>query len=712
VTGALEYALAYARLGWLVLPIKPGEKVPLAGQGLKHATRDEKTIQRWFKRHANAGIGIALAPSGLAAVDIDPRNGGDLDLRDRMPATLTAATGGGGLHLVYSVPPGASLRSSLGPGIDIKHQGYIVAEPSVHPSGKRYGWLDFEPVEGEKPQVADAPAELMGSDIGAAMHGHEHEAETITPEQLADLRSALHALAADDRQTWIENGQRLVHLGAIGRDLWLAWSRTSDKFDAADADRVWASLNGTRTGYKAIFAAAQGKGWVNPAARPDGGSEPAAARRERQRKLAQDIGDGNVGVTPLARVMSLHDMIEGLVFIADGSRVAHRERPQITLPLNEFKLAHKASETPVGKKLVQTVDLWVSASDRVTTHTMTFRPGHAEFTSDPEGAEALNLWRPYTRPAVSANVAPFLQHVEYLVPVQAERERFLDWLAHIEQRPGVLPHTHYLMVTPQTGIGRNWLASLLARVWVGATRLGFDLVGAMDSGFNGPLSRRLLVIVDELKAADTGYGAGQHAQALKAMLTTEHRTINPKYGRQHIEFNCARFLMLSQHFDALPLERADRRVIVVSNPTERRPPDYYRRLYALLDDVRFVGAVAAWMARRDIQAFNPSEPAPENAAKSAAIEANLGDIERALIALRDGTPEKVMTAAAIAQYLADCGIRQIPPRALSSAYAAAGMAPCRALVRLHDRKHRVVALRDGARLREASGQHLLALLTG
>lgn len=709
---AVEHALAYARLGWFVLPLKPRAKAPLSGQGLKHATRDKGTIQRWFKSCPDAGIGIALAPSGLAAVDIDPRNGGDLDLRDRLPATLTAATGGGGLHLVFRVAPGASLRSSLDGGVDVKHHGYIAVEPSVHPSGKRYGWLDFEPTEGESPQIADAPAELLAADTVPASSSQEHAAETITPKQLDDLRSALHALAADDRQTWVENGQRLVRLGAVGRDLWLAWSRTSDKFDADDADRVWASLNGTRTGYKAIFAAAQGKGWVNPAARLGGGPEHGAARREQQRKLAQDIGDGNIGAAPLARIMSLPDMVEGLVFIADGSRVAHRDRPQITLPLSEFKLASKASETPVGKKLVQTADLWVSDPDRVTTHTLTFRPGHPEFTTDPEGADALNLWRPYTRPAVSASVAPFLRHVEYLVPVQDERDRFLDWLAHIEQYPGVLPHTHYLMVTPQTGIGRNWLASLLARVWVGATRLGFDLVGAMDSGFNGPLSRRLLVIVDELKAADTGYGAGQHAQALKAMLTTEHRTINPKYGRQHIEFNCARWLMLSQHFDALPLERADRRVIVITNPTERRPADYYRSLYEMLEDGQFVGAVGAWLARRDIKAFNPSEPAPSNAAKAKAIEANLSDIERALVDLRDGTAEKVMTAADIAQYLADCGIRQIPPRALSAAYAAAGMAPCRALVRPHGRKQRVVALRDVDRLRDAPGQLLMALLTG
>ena len=233
-----------------------------------------------------------------------------------------------------------------------------------------------------------------------------------------------------------------------------------------------------------------------------------------------------------------------------------------------------------------------------------------------------------------------------------ERNFSLDWLAHIEQQPGVLPHTHYLMVAQQTGIGRNWLASLMARVWAGATRLGFDLVGAMQSGFNGALSRRLLVIVDELKAADTGYGAANHAQQLKAMLTTEHRAINPKFGRQHIEFNCARWLMLSQHYDALPLERADRRVIVITNPSERRPADYDARVYGLLDDVTFVHAVAHWLGQRDIRSFNPSEPAPLTVSKRMAIDACIDDLERALIDLRRGTDAPGL-------YAVSCGTRHV-----------------------------------------------------
>lgn len=89
--------------------------------------------------------------------------------------------------------------------------------------------------------------------------------ETVTPEQVTELRSALASMRADDRAVWVDNGQRLKKLGEVGRGLWLEWSQTSDKYDPVDAARVWESFTADRTGYRAVFDAAQGAGWVNPA---------------------------------------------------------------------------------------------------------------------------------------------------------------------------------------------------------------------------------------------------------------------------------------------------------------------------------------------------------------------------------------------------------------------------------------------------------------
>lgn len=436
--------------------------------------------------------------------------------------------------------------------------------------------------------------------------------------------------------------------------------------------------------------------------------DTAQTERDQERERASRIGGGEP--VPLPELMTIEQMRERLVYVSDGARVAMRGAVHTVLTLSDFKLHTAASAVNVGRNRVPVANLWVSDDARTTVHTLTFRPGEAEFTVDPDGSSALNLWRERTRVASSADITPFLDHLEYLVPQADERERFVNWLAHIEQFPGVLPHTHYLMVTPQTGIGRNWLASLLARVWPGECRLGFDLLGMLNSSFNGPLSRRTLVVVDELKASDTGYSTTHHAQHLKAQLTTEVRTINPKFGRVHHEFNCARWLMFSQHLDALPLEKNDRRIIVISNPTERRTPDYYRRLYALLDDAAFVAAVAQYLGQRDLSGFNPSEPAPLTVTKREAIEACASDVERALIELRDASQWPLMTATDITQYLKDCGLTPPAGRGVSTAYMAAGLVRCERMPTINGKQHRVVALRDGERFKSAQvgelAQHL------
>ena len=88
----------------------------------------------------------------------------------------------------------------------------------------------------------------------------------VTPGQVADLRSALNSISADDYQTWIAMGHALVELGNTGRGLWLDWSQTSAKWQPQDAGK-WATFTGERTAYQAVFAEAQRRGWVNPKAR-------------------------------------------------------------------------------------------------------------------------------------------------------------------------------------------------------------------------------------------------------------------------------------------------------------------------------------------------------------------------------------------------------------------------------------------------------------
>lgn len=111
--------------------------------------------------------------AGLAIIDIDPRNGGQVDPALMVP-TAAVATGGGGWHLYYRHPGGPLLGALPGrAGVDVKGDGgYVVAPPSVHPgTGRAYRWAGARPVSEMPPALAAAltpppaairPASLSG----------------------------------------------------------------------------------------------------------------------------------------------------------------------------------------------------------------------------------------------------------------------------------------------------------------------------------------------------------------------------------------------------------------------------------------------------------------------------------------------------------------------------------------------------------------------
>lgn len=234
-------ALAYAQRGWRVFPLhgiingactcgrsdcsSPG-KHPLVRRGLYEATTEPDVILGWWRRWRRANIGIATgAESGIAVIDVDLGHGtntafgspGDgtpskgqaqapvFDSLARLldvglPATLTALTGGGGVHLIYRCND-AGLGNSAGklpglevdlPGIDLRaNGGYIVAPPSVHRSGAHYEWLEPNRDLAATPQWLQQPERSYAPVDVAAPASFEGDG---TPYGLAVLRDELDNL--------------------------------------------------------------------------------------------------------------------------------------------------------------------------------------------------------------------------------------------------------------------------------------------------------------------------------------------------------------------------------------------------------------------------------------------------------------------------------------------------------------------------------------
>jgi primase-polymerase (primpol)-like protein len=354
-------------------------------------------------------------------------------------------------------------------------------------------------------------------------------------------------------------------------------------------------------------------------------ARPAADLREltRQTNIALNLPEETVLLAP---VMSIAQMIEQFVFISDGSQVGNVYDRYMNFALADFRntMAASYSVMPDGKTVEHTQE-WLRHNTRKLVQTRTFHAGANIITSDPNGRSALNMWRPIERGSYTVDVTPFYEHVQYLFG--ADTERFIDWLAHIEQQPGVLPHFGWLHIADHFGTGRNWLASVISRLWRGYVAPSVDMDALIQGGFNGALAGRVIAIVDEIRA-----GAREDAYMMEGkirnMLTEETRYIKPKYGREYVEHNACRWLLFSNHKNAIPMDDNDRRWYVVHLSAGPRAEHIYSYLYGLLEQPGFIDSLAVWLRGRDLSAFNPGQRPPVTEAKQRAIAASKSDFQR------------------------------------------------------------------------------------
>lgn len=273
----LDYALAYINIGWHVLPLTPRTKQPLSRlvtNGVHGATNDPDTVRKWWTAAPDAGIGVAVLPSGLVAVDVDPRNGG-FETMERLEAQhgalvsdVLALTGGGGEHRVFSASLVTNLPGKLGPGVDLKADGYICVEPSIHPCGRTYAWeASSDPLEGCTPSTLPGWVRDLARGPFAAVP-YMPATRMVDVQQIEDLRAALAEIPADDYHQWVNFGNALSELGQAGFALWDAWSQKSSKYDPQAVTRKWRSFKGGAFQLESIFFVAQERGWENPAALP------------------------------------------------------------------------------------------------------------------------------------------------------------------------------------------------------------------------------------------------------------------------------------------------------------------------------------------------------------------------------------------------------------------------------------------------------------
>lgn len=143
----IENALEYARKGWAIFPVIPGDKKPLVKDWQSVATTDEETIRAWWEKTPDANIGFPCGKAnGIAVIDVDVSEKGNgyreleaLDIEEW--ETYYQQTPRGGRHFFFHIADKCVKNAvgyfGQGSCVDVRGEGgYVLLAPSVTSAGE------------------------------------------------------------------------------------------------------------------------------------------------------------------------------------------------------------------------------------------------------------------------------------------------------------------------------------------------------------------------------------------------------------------------------------------------------------------------------------------------------------------------------------------------------------------------------------------------
>jgi primase-polymerase (primpol)-like protein len=362
--------------------------------------------------------------------------------------------------------------------------------------------------------------------------------------------------------------------------------------------------------------------------------------------VAISVADG--GLAKRAPRLTLEEMYKNFVFVDDGQEGYVADLATMTVrSIKRTVIFYAASmiEQPTGKldgtgklrtgangnpetAIIPAFEIWLKDRqpelDRVVVSGVTWKPGAETICEMPDNQmkQGVNMYVAPRFESAPENheswLLHFLRHIEFLIPEDGQRSRFLNWLAHAVQKPGELPTTGYIFVTKTKGVGRSIFTEMLCQLFPGNSADGVDLAKLLDGNFNEQLSQKVLITVNEIQDGMSGHQKHQRSQRLKSLITDRLRQINKKYETPYTEYNCARWILCTNHWNALPLEGGDRRFIVIENPRDKHPggAEYYTTLHYVFNHPAFIASVRRYLMELNISDFNPGEDAPMSDAKA------------------------------------------------------------------------------------------------
>jgi hypothetical protein len=198
-------------------------------------------------------------------------------------------------------------------------------------------------------------------------------------------------------------------------------------------------------------------------------------------------------------------------------------------------------------------------------------------------------------------IQPFLEHIKNILCTRNEAlyDHFLDWIAHLVQKPMEKTDIFYLF-QGQGGAGKSTLKRVFLKLFGSWNTKCTDGLSDVLHHFNSSLEGKCLIFTEELKT-DGKADFISAMNKLKNIIDSQDIQITRK-GIDSIDVeNCLNFLGFSNFIYALPpIEGLDRRVVMNYTSSEKiGDQEYFKKLNDLIDDEHFINCLGTFLMRRD-----------------------------------------------------------------------------------------------------------------
>ena len=242
-----------------------------------------------------------------------------------------------------------------------------------------------------------------------------------------------------------------------------------------------------------------------------------------------------------------------------------------------------------------------------------------------------NRWRDARPVGVAGNVTPWLEHCCHLVPDEVSLNHCFDVMAYKLQYPQTKIN-HAVLHTGIQGSGKDtmWHPFIWAVCGANSVNRGLLDSDTMNSQFNYALESEILIL-NELREPDAKDRRAL-ANKLKPIIAAppEYLSINRKNLRPYDMAN--RLLVLAFSNDPVPitLDSQDRRWFAIRSNAARMTPEASLKIWRWFENGG-VSACAAWLAQRDVSAFNPAATPPMTEFKTTLVEQGMSANESYLV---------------------------------------------------------------------------------